>query len=131
MRSAGFVGVRIEEKLESAAFIQDWMPGSGAERYITAAYVTATKPLPLPLAAVALACRWVPLLGALAEGAAELLLSRLLGLQMPKLFTRGSLVPGSAPAARGPPPAKISRPQAERGDGKSALIRPKAADEKG
>lgn len=46
MRAAGFEGVNVEEKQESAEFIKDWMPGSGAEKYVTSAYVTGTKPGP-------------------------------------------------------------------------------------
>ena len=36
--------VRIELKPESASFIKDWMPGSGCERYVCSANVTAVKP---------------------------------------------------------------------------------------
>lgn len=43
--AAGFVDVSIEVKAESEAIISSWMPGSGAEKYVASAYVTATKPL--------------------------------------------------------------------------------------
>jgi len=33
-------------KPESAAYIKDWMPGSGCENYVCAANVTAVKPDP-------------------------------------------------------------------------------------
>lgn len=41
---AGFTDVRIQVKENAADIIKDWMPGSGAEKVITSAYVTATKP---------------------------------------------------------------------------------------
>lgn len=43
--AAGFEDVRVELKEESREFIKDWLPGSGAEDYVVAANVTATKPL--------------------------------------------------------------------------------------
>mmetsp|Transcript_139206 Transcript_139206/g.242281 ORF Transcript_139206/g.242281 Transcript_139206/m.242281 type:complete len:83 (+) Transcript_139206:1038-1286(+) len=42
--NAGFTDVAIQVKENAADFIKDWMPGSGAEKYITSAYVTAKKP---------------------------------------------------------------------------------------
>jgi len=44
MSAAGFVDVKIEAKEHAPEIIKDWMPGSGAEKYITSVYVTATKP---------------------------------------------------------------------------------------
>lgn len=42
--AAGFAEINIQIKENAADIIKDWMPGSGAEKYITSAYVTATKP---------------------------------------------------------------------------------------
>lgn len=44
LRTAGFVDVRVDLKPASREFIAQWMPGSGAEDYVTAADVTARKP---------------------------------------------------------------------------------------
>jgi len=41
--AAGFSDINILIKENAAEFIKDWMPGSGAENYITSAYVTASK----------------------------------------------------------------------------------------
>eukprot|EP00913_Durusdinium_trenchii_P035964 g33648.t1 len=41
--AAGFTDIQIQVKENAADIIKDWMPGSGAERYITSAYVTAVK----------------------------------------------------------------------------------------
>lgn len=41
---SGFKDIKIEIKEAAADIIKDWMPGSGAEKYITSAYITATKP---------------------------------------------------------------------------------------
>lgn len=41
---AGFEDIKITVKENAAEFIKDWMPGSGAEKYISSAYVTAVKP---------------------------------------------------------------------------------------
>jgi arsenite methyltransferase len=40
---AGFAEARVEPKEESLSYIRDWAPGSGAERFIVSAYVTARK----------------------------------------------------------------------------------------
>jgi hypothetical protein len=45
LTAAGFVDVKIQVKENAADFIKDWMPGSGAEKFITSAYVTAVKPV--------------------------------------------------------------------------------------
>lgn len=42
--AAGFAEINIQVKENASDIIKDWMPGSGAEKYITSAYVTATKP---------------------------------------------------------------------------------------
>ncbi len=42
---AGFVDVRLDVRRESRAFIQDWMPGSGAENYLASAIIEATRPM--------------------------------------------------------------------------------------
>lgn len=42
--AAGFVQVSIVEKPESREFIKDWLPGSGAEKYVVSARITASKP---------------------------------------------------------------------------------------
>ncbi|HSO40980.1 MAG TPA: arsenite methyltransferase [Labilithrix sp.] len=44
LREAGFVDVRVGIREESRAFIRDWMPGSGAEKYIASASIEAVKP---------------------------------------------------------------------------------------
>lgn len=44
MRSAGFKDIRVTPKEESAAFIKDWFPGSGVEKYVRSAEVRGTKP---------------------------------------------------------------------------------------
>jgi len=44
LRAAGFENVRILVKEESRAFIEDWMPGSGAESYVASATIEAVKP---------------------------------------------------------------------------------------
>ncbi len=44
LRVAGFEAVRVDVKEESRAFIREWMPGSGAERYVASATIEAVKP---------------------------------------------------------------------------------------
>lgn len=46
MKAAGFVDVRIDVKPESAAFIKDWLPGSGVENYVASASIEAIAPAP-------------------------------------------------------------------------------------
>mmetsp|Transcript_11629 Transcript_11629/g.15363 ORF Transcript_11629/g.15363 Transcript_11629/m.15363 type:complete len:91 (+) Transcript_11629:889-1161(+) len=43
--AAGFTDVKIAVKENGADIISGWMPGSGAEEFVTSAAVTATKPL--------------------------------------------------------------------------------------
>lgn len=42
--AAGFTDIKIQVKENAADIIKGWMPGSGAEKYVTSAYVTAVKP---------------------------------------------------------------------------------------
>ena len=44
LRGAGFKQIRIDVKEESRAFIAEWLPGSGAEKYVASASIEATKP---------------------------------------------------------------------------------------
>jgi len=44
LNEAGFTEVAVRPRLESRAFIKDWMPGTGVEDYITSATIEATKP---------------------------------------------------------------------------------------
>mmetsp|Transcript_106408 Transcript_106408/g.296092 ORF Transcript_106408/g.296092 Transcript_106408/m.296092 type:complete len:85 (+) Transcript_106408:1056-1310(+) len=41
---AGFSDIKIQVKENAADIIKGWMPGSGAEKYVTSAYITAVKP---------------------------------------------------------------------------------------
>lgn len=43
LREAGFTDIRIATNERSAAFIKDWDPGSGAERYVQSAIIEARK----------------------------------------------------------------------------------------
>jgi len=43
LTAAGFTGILIQVKENAADIISGWMPGSGAEKYVTSAYVTAVK----------------------------------------------------------------------------------------
>ena len=42
--AAGFEDIQITVKENGRDIVKDWIPGSGAEKYVTSAYVTATKP---------------------------------------------------------------------------------------
>ena len=42
--AAGFQDIKITVKENGRDIVKDWIPGSGAENYVTSAYVTATKP---------------------------------------------------------------------------------------
>jgi|Transcript_100448 hypothetical protein len=44
LKQAGFTDIKIQVKENGREIISGWMPGSGAEKYVTSAYVTATKP---------------------------------------------------------------------------------------
>jgi len=44
LRKAGFDSISIIPVPESAAFIRDWMPGSGMESYVSSATIEAVKP---------------------------------------------------------------------------------------
>jgi len=41
---AGFEAIEIQIKENASEIIKDWMPGSGAEKFVTSAYITAVKP---------------------------------------------------------------------------------------
>lgn len=43
LHEAGFREVSIDVKPESAAYIRDWIPGSGVEEYVASAVITASK----------------------------------------------------------------------------------------
>jgi len=44
LKAAGFVNVEVKVKKESRDLIKKWMPGSGAENYVSSALLKATKP---------------------------------------------------------------------------------------
>lgn len=44
LRSAGFTDIRVQVNERSGEIIRDWMPGSGAERYVASASIEAVKP---------------------------------------------------------------------------------------
>mmetsp|Transcript_35083 Transcript_35083/g.97001 ORF Transcript_35083/g.97001 Transcript_35083/m.97001 type:complete len:90 (+) Transcript_35083:1057-1326(+) len=44
LAAAGFADIKIQVKENAAEIISGWMPGSGAEKYVSSAYVTAVKP---------------------------------------------------------------------------------------
>lgn len=44
LEASGFIDILIKVKENASDIIKDWMPGSGAEKYVTSAYITATKP---------------------------------------------------------------------------------------
>ncbi|MBF0442262.1 MAG: arsenite methyltransferase [Oligoflexales bacterium] len=43
LKNAGFQEVRVEVKMDSDRFIKEWFPGSGIERYVRSANITAIK----------------------------------------------------------------------------------------
>jgi len=43
--AAGFTDIKIQIKENAADIISGWMPGTGAEKYVTSAHVSAVKPL--------------------------------------------------------------------------------------
>lgn len=54
LRDAGFVDINVDVKEESAEYISEWMPGSGAEEFVASASITARKdgkavPAPAPV----------------------------------------------------------------------------------
>jgi SAM-dependent methyltransferase len=46
LRAVGFSSVEVAVNEESRAFIKDWLPGSGAEKFVASAAITATKGTP-------------------------------------------------------------------------------------
>lgn len=44
LKESGFESISIVVKENASDIIKDWMPGSGAEKFVTSVYVTATKP---------------------------------------------------------------------------------------
>ena len=45
MAQAGFVDIAVAVNGNSAAFVANWLPGSGAEDFVAGADVTAVKPV--------------------------------------------------------------------------------------
>lgn len=43
LRDAGFVDINVDVKEDSAKYIAQWMPGSGAEEFVASANITARK----------------------------------------------------------------------------------------
>mmetsp|Transcript_13603 Transcript_13603/g.40139 ORF Transcript_13603/g.40139 Transcript_13603/m.40139 type:complete len:136 (-) Transcript_13603:909-1316(-) len=122
MRAAGFTGVRVEEKEESAAIIKEWMPGSKAEEYVVAAYVTAEKPMPAPLVAYGAAVAYVPGFFAAAGALGRLLVPKLLGMPFPDFLGRRSIFSGfCSPLAAAAGPAGVARKRNALGVGVSQV----------
>lgn len=44
LKAAGFADISLLVKENGREIISSWMPGSNAEKFVTSAYVTATKP---------------------------------------------------------------------------------------
>jgi ubiquinone/menaquinone biosynthesis C-methylase UbiE len=44
LREVGFDEIEVDIRLESAEFMKDWLPGSGAERFIASAAIRAKRP---------------------------------------------------------------------------------------
>lgn len=44
LRRVGFRKIQVKMKEESKEFIKDWMPGTGCEKYVVSAAITAVKP---------------------------------------------------------------------------------------
>lgn len=53
LKSSGFVNVVVNLKEESRDFIAKWLPGSGCEKYVVSAEITARKPMRTTPAAAA------------------------------------------------------------------------------
>lgn len=114
----------MQEKTESAEFIKDWMPGSGAEKFVVSAYVTARKPLPAPLAAYSAVARAAPPLASLIDALVGATVPFVLGMPAPSVFGRRP-PPRAAPSA-----ADEDEPMADALEGSppsgSAAAEPKA-----
>jgi hypothetical protein len=44
LKDIGFTNVSIDRQLDSKGFVKDWLPGSRAEEFVLAAYITAFRP---------------------------------------------------------------------------------------